>query len=110
MSKPATNTQKATSGPSSQVILDTLSKFAQERQEEFGITRLGVFGSAARGTMSRQSDIDVVVELLEPDLLIMVGIKQELEEILQRPVDIVRYRSSMNNFLRCRIDQEAVYV
>lgn len=59
--------------------------------------------------MHEASDVDVVVELGVPDLLILVGIKQDLEEILSRPVDIVRYRDHMNAFLRDRIEREAVY-
>jgi predicted nucleotidyltransferase len=91
-------------------VLQALSQFREERQEEFGITRIGVFGSVARGQFSDSSDVDVVVELAKPDLLVLVGIKQELEDLLHCSVDIVRYRETMNNFLRQRIDQEAVYV
>jgi predicted nucleotidyltransferase len=54
--------------------------------------------------------VDVVVELERPDLLLLVGIKQELEELLQRPVDVVRYRERMNPFLKKRILRDAVYV
>jgi predicted nucleotidyltransferase len=39
-----------------------------------------------------------------------VVIKQELEELLQRPVDVVRYRENMNRFLKQRIERDAVYV
>ncbi len=75
-----------------------------------GITRIGIFGSLARGEATDASDVDVVVELERPDLLLLVGIKQELEELLQRPVDVVRYREHMNPLLKKRIDREAVYV
>ena len=91
-------------------MLDTLTQFHQDRQDEFGIIRIGVFGSTARDTASADSDVDVVVELSEPDLLRLVGIKQELETLLDQPVDIVRYRERMNRFLKQRIDEEAVYV
>lgn len=40
--------------------------------------------------------MDVVVRILKPDLFMLVGIKTELEERLQRPVDIVTYRENMN--------------
>ena len=91
-------------------LLQTLSAFRQDRQEEFGIVRIGVFGSAARDPTADGSDIDVVVELAEPDLPTFVGVKQELESVLSRPVDIVRYREKMSAFLKGRLDQEAVYV
>ena len=90
-------------------VLQTLSRFRQDKQDEFGIIRIGIFGSAARDQMSDDSDIDVVVELAEPDLLVLVGIKQELESLFHCSVDIVRYRAKMNAFLKRRIEQEAVY-
>jgi len=95
---------------SRQEVLDTLAQFQQERRSEFGIIRIGIFGSTARDVASDESDVDVVVELRRPDLLGLVGIKQELEALLDRPVDIVRYRQRMNGFLKQRIDEEAVYV
>ena len=60
--------------------------------------------------MNENSDIDVVVNLTKQDLFELIGIKQDLEEILKYPVDIVSYRDRMNAFLRKRIDKEGVYV
>ena len=91
-------------------ILQTLAKFEQDRRDEFGIVRLGVFGSTARDQTDEQSDVDVVVELAHPDMFALIGIKQELEAMLDRPVDVVRYRENMNAFLKQRIRQEAIYV
>jgi uncharacterized protein len=91
-------------------ILQTLAKFQRDRRDEFGIIRLGVFGSTARDQTSEQSDVDVVVELAHPDMFALIGIKQELEVMLDRPVDVVRYRENMNAFLKQRIRQEAIYV
>lgn len=91
-------------------VLDTLSQFRRTKGAEYHIRRLGVFGSAARNQLADTSDVDVVVELGEPDLFLLVGIKQELEELLMRPVDIVRYRKRMNSFLKQQIDKEAIYV
>jgi predicted nucleotidyltransferase len=91
-------------------ILRTLVRFRDIKQDEFGIVRIGVFGSVARDEITDTSDVDVVVELDRPDLLTLVGIKQELEESLQRSVDVVRYRERMNAYLKRRIEQEAVYV
>ena len=60
--------------------------------------------------MNRDSDIDVVVELEKQDLFALMGIKQDLEEALSQPVDVVSYRENMNKFLKNRIQEEAVYV
>lgn len=91
-------------------IIRALRSFIALNRDRYEIIRLGVFGSAARDDMNEQSDIDVVVELGKPDLFYLVGIKQDLEEKFRRPVDIVRYRDTMNGFLKKRIEKEAIYV
>ncbi len=60
--------------------------------------------------MNELSDIDVVVELGKQDLFNIIGIKQDLEEQFSKPVDVISYREKMNQFLKKRIDKEAVYV
>ena len=50
--------------------------------------------------MKEQSDIDVVVELENQDLFDIIGFKQDLEEKLYHPVDIVSYRGKMNRLLK----------
>lgn len=92
-----------------ETILHILSAHLQEMSTRYDFSRLGVFGSVARDQATETSDIDVVVEM-PPDLFKLVGLKQELEELLDRPVDIVRYREHMNRFLKERIDKEAIYV
>ena len=91
-------------------VLQILKAFKEKSGKEYGILTIGLFGSAARASTNEASDIDVVVELERPDLFNLIGIKQDLEEQFDRPVDIVRYRERMNVFLKKRIDQEAVYV
>ncbi len=91
-------------------VLRILARFQDLKRDEFGIMRIGVFGSVARDAMVDASDVDIVVEVARPDLLTLVAIKQELEELLQLPVDVVRYRERMNPFLKRRIKQEAIYV
>ena len=91
-------------------IILSLRRFKEINQQKYNIIRIGLFGSAARDSMREQSDIDVVVELKTQDLFDLIGIKLDLEEELSRQVDIVSYRDKMNNFLKRRIEKEAVYV
>ena len=91
-------------------VLQTLSEFERSKGDQFGIVRIGLFGSSVRDDIADEGDVDVVVELANPDLLTLVGIKQDLEALLPRPVDVVRYRETMNAFLRQRIEREAIYV
>jgi len=91
-------------------IILSLKRFKEINQQKYNIIRIGLFGSAARDSMREQSDIDVVVELKTQDLFDLIGIKLDLEEELSQQVDIVSYRDKMNNFLKRRIEKEAVYV
>ncbi len=76
---------------------------------KYGISRIGVFGSVARNEATDCSDIDIVVEM-KPDLFKRAALKAELEELLHRQVDVVRYSKRMNPHLKQRIDREALYV
>ena len=91
-------------------IIMSLRRFKEMNQRKYNIIKIGLFGSSARENMSEQSDIDVVVELETQDLFDLIGIKLDLEEQLSRQIDIVSYREKMNEFLKSRIDKEAVYV
>ena len=91
-------------------ILSELKKFKSAHQQEYGLEVLGVFGSYSRDEANKESDVDIVVQLARQDLFNMIGIKQELEDILHLPVDVVSYRPNMNVFLKKCIDRDAVYV
>ena len=91
-------------------LLETLKHYKVENKNKYGILTLGIFGSFARGEASTVSDVDIVLKTETPDLFNIVHIKEDLEEQLHLPVDIVRLREKMNPFLRKRIDKEAVYV
>lgn len=89
--------------------LAILSSLKPELEERFGIQKVGIFGSVARGETGESSDVDIVVEM-PPDLFAMVHLKEQLEKAFQTQVDLVRYRKQMNAFLKERIETEAVYV
>ena len=91
-------------------IINFISTQKPELQKSYGVKRIGLFGSYAKGYANQDSDIDIVVEIDKPDLFIMIGIKQFLEESLGAHIDIVRLRDKMNLALRKRIEQDAIYV
>ena len=90
-------------------IIKALRRFKESNQQRYRIEKIGIFGSSARGDMNAESDIDVVVVLEKQDLLNLIGIKQDLEEQFGVPVDIVSYRERMNDYLKRRIEDEALY-
>ncbi len=91
-------------------VLSTLGKFKEKNRTKYHIVRLGLFGSFTRGEIHNDSDIDIAVELEQPKLFDLIGIKQDLEETFACPVDIVRIRKKMNRFLKLRIEKEVIFV
>ena len=90
--------------------IDKLSDFKQESGKQFGITKLGIFGSVARNENGEDSDIDIVVEVDHPSLTLMYDLKQSLIRLFGCEVDLVRYRDSLRPMLKSNILNDAVYV
>lgn len=73
-----------------------------------GAEDVRVFGSLARGKGNEDSDLDLLVNLGEGrSLLDLVGLKQDLEDLLHRSVDVVTERA-LSPYLRERVLSEAV--
>ena len=91
-------------------ILEVLKNYKEANSRKYRINKIGIFGSFAKGAETEQSDIDVVIEVAEPDIFILVHIKDEPEKLLNSTVDIIRNRENMNPYLKERIEREAIYV
>ena len=73
------------------------------------VRELSLFGSAARGEMRADSDIDMLVDYsseARPSLLDLIAMKNELSDLLGRPVDLGVKRALKPRF-RDRILAEA---
>ena len=86
-----------------------LRKYLSTKADAYGITKIGIFGSVARNEQTEDSDVDVCVEMQKPDLFTMVHIKEELQELFGKPVDIVRLRNNMNPMLLKQIKRDGIY-
>jgi predicted nucleotidyltransferase len=96
--------------PTAQEILPLLRAHHHTWAERFHLRRIGLFGSVVRGEATVSSDVDVWVELEPLTPFAMVHLKQELEQLLQRPVDLVRLRERMNPDLRQAILNEGISI
>jgi uncharacterized protein len=73
-----------------------------------GAQNVRVFGSMARGEDNETSDVDLLVTLGEGrSLLDLVGLKQDLEDLIHRTVDVVTDQG-LSPYVRERILSEAV--
>ena len=72
------------------------------------VSRLYVFGSSLRDNFRPDSDVDVLVEVDAADEVagrMLINIWNGLEDIFQRPVDLLTERSLSNPYLRAEIDR-----
>lgn len=87
-----------------------LSRLLEHRQtiRRLGVRRLGLFGSVARGEGRADSDLDFLVELEHDGFDAYMNVKFFLEDLFQRPVDLV-LADTIKPRLRDVILKEAVY-
>jgi len=74
----------------------------------YGAYNLRIFGSVARGQADEKSDVDFLVDL-EPGrtLFDLGGLLYDLQELLQRPVDVVT-ENGLKDRIRPAVLREAV--
>ena len=56
---------------------------------EYGVKRIGLFGSYAKGQPNEKSDIDVLVEFERPIGFKFIRFAESLERLLGRKVDVL---------------------
>lgn len=74
---------------SREAILALLRQYYPYLVAEYGVKRIGLFGSYARGKPDAASDIDLVVEFERPIGFRFVELAEYLENVLGREVDIL---------------------
>ena len=91
-------------------IIKLLKSYKPIAEGKYGLTRIGIFGSVARGEHTPNSDVDICYEGRVPTLLTLDLIQTDLERLLDCPVDLVRMRDGMDSLLKERINKEAIFV
>lgn len=72
-------------------ILIELKKVSHDIKNRYGVIRIGLFGSAARGELSPESDIDLLVEL-DPKKTTFrkyLELEEYLAKLFERKIDLV---------------------
>ena len=95
------------------ILQDCISKltaFKDTFGKQFGITKLGIFGSVARQENTEGSDIDIVVEVEKPTLSLMYELKEMLKDLFKCDVDLVRFRPTLRPLFKSNILNDVIYV
>jgi len=94
-------------------VLIRLKEQLPTLRRTYGVARLGIFGSFAKGAPAGDSDVDLVVELERPLGLQFVEMAESIERILGRRVDILTPKgiaAIRNQKIAKSIEKSVIYV
>jgi len=77
------------------------------------VSRLYAFGSSVHGPFKPDSDVDVLVEVDAPDDQagrMLINVWNGLEDLFQRPVDLLTESSLRNPYLRAEVERTKLLI
>ena len=89
-------------------IIEFLQKNKPFLKENFGLTKIALFGSHARNEQTEKSDIDLAIETNNISFKNYCKLKNFLESRLNKKVDLC-YLNSMRTFIKHSIEKEIIY-
>ena len=89
-------------------ILEQLNQRSEELKQNFSVRSIGLFGSLARNEADRESDVDILVDFVEPTFDHYMDLKFYLERLFGRPVDLV-ITDTVKPRLKPVIEREVIY-
>ena len=92
-----------------QEILSVLVQNKSELENRFKVRRLAIFGSYARGDQRPDSDVDILVDIDPSVGLEFVTLAEQIEQLLDLPVELVSRRSIKPNKFKF-IEQDLIYI
>jgi uncharacterized protein len=91
-------------------VLVTLKKNKALIKQKFGVKKIGVFGSVARGEAKKGSDVDVLVEFEKDKKNFdnFTDLSFFLENLFGRKVDLIT-TSGLDKYIRPYVEKEVVW-
>lgn len=89
-------------------ILEQLNQNIEELKQNFSVRNIGFFGSLVRNEADRESDVDILVDFIEPTFDHYMDLKFYLERLFGRPVDLV-IADTVKPRLKPVINKEVIY-
>ncbi|MEW4924434.1 nucleotidyltransferase domain-containing protein [Algibacter sp. 2305UL17-15] len=82
--------------------------------EQYKVKTFSAFGSVTRDDFNDDSDIDFVVDFNENDPFeytnLYFELKDKLEKLLKRQIDLIEYRAIKNQYFRKELDETKVLI
>jgi len=89
-------------------ILEQLNQKAGELKQNFSVRSIGLFGSLVRNEANSESDVDILVDFIEPTFDHYMDLKFYLEKLFGKPVDLVT-ADTVKPRLKNIINKEVIY-
>lgn len=89
-------------------ILNFLKDNKKLLEDRFNVTKIGLFGSYARGEENKNSDIDILVDM-PSSFDNYFNLKYFLEEAFKKPVDLAKVKN-LRLLVKKYIKEEIIYV
>ena len=81
---------------------------------KYSVKTLSVFGSVVHGNFNSESDIDFLVDFNENDPFkysdLYFGLKEKLEGLLNRKIDLIEHRGIKNTFFKKELEETKVLI
>jgi len=91
-------------------ILDKLRENKNYIQNEFGVEKIGLFGSYATGKQTQNSDIDIFVKFQEVKFRKIAGLWNYLEDVYHTKIDLFREHKRSKGAIYEHIKGETIFI
>jgi predicted nucleotidyltransferase len=91
-------------------IISCLQTEREFLKDNFGVEKIALFGSYAKGKENTDSDVDLFVEFKEPSYSLLMGLYSYLEAKLNSKIEIVRKGPHISKRFLNSIKNDLIYV
>ncbi|MCK9186339.1 nucleotidyltransferase family protein [Candidatus Gracilibacteria bacterium] len=89
--------------------IDSINQNLEILQGQFKVNKIAIFGSTARGSNRKDSDIDIMVELSESiSFFEFIKLENYLSELLGKKVDLTT-KKALKPTIKKEVLKEAIY-
>ena len=96
------------------VVIEKLKEGISPLYKKYRIAYVDAFGSTARSEQAQVSDMNLIIEFLEPRRagisVRFFGFLHEFEDRFHHKVDLLTEKSSQNPFLKEKVDKDRVRI
>jgi len=93
------------------IVIKNLEAQVPAIRTQFGVKRIGIFGSFARGEQTRKSDVDVLIDFEQgyATLHNFVVLCDYLEALFKRKVDLLTV-GGIDKYIRHYVEAEVIWI